>query len=96
MRAENQLSMSVVWTPILKPLSRAAASVRPTLASAGTLSRELAKRLTAAALGVRSGVDAAQILDLTASHAAIVELLTAQHVGTQVVSNVRLAATSEI
>ena len=61
------------------------------LASAGTLSADMVRHLRAAALGVRSGVDAAQLLDLSAHHAAIVEMLTAQHVGTQVVSNIVLS-----
>lgn len=61
------------------------------LAAAGTLEPELAKHLAAAALGVRGGVEAAQLLDLSVAHAAIVELLTAQHLGTQVVSNIVLA-----
>lgn len=65
------------------------------LAAAGTLSPELVGRLRAAALGVRAGVNAAQLLNLSARHAAIVELLTAQHVGTQVVSNVLLAPQPE-
>jgi acetylglutamate kinase len=60
------------------------------LASAGTLGPEAAKQLEAAALGVRCGVDAAQLLDLSVSHAALVELLTAQHLGTQIVSNIIL------
>jgi acetylglutamate kinase len=60
------------------------------LAKAGTLSPDLAGHLVAAAMGVRAGVDAAQILDLSASHAAVVEMLTAHHVGTQVVSNIIL------
>ncbi|HXW51008.1 MAG TPA: hypothetical protein VEJ41_03365 [Candidatus Acidoferrales bacterium] len=58
------------------------------LASAGTLSPHVSKALEAAALGVRSGVDAAQLLDLSVAHAALVELLTAQHLGTQVTSHV--------
>jgi acetylglutamate kinase len=61
------------------------------LAAAGTLSADLVSHLRAAALGVRSGVDAAQLLDLSARHASIVEILTAQHVGTQVVSNIFLS-----
>jgi len=61
------------------------------LAANGTLSADLVKHLRAAAFGVRSGVDAAQLLDLSAHHAAIVEILTAQHVGTQVVSNIVLS-----
>jgi len=61
------------------------------LAAAGSLSTDLVRRLRTAALGVRDGVDAAQLLDLCAHHAAIVEMLTAQHVGTQVVSNIVLS-----
>ena len=61
------------------------------LAATGTLSPDLVSRLRAAAFGVRSGVDAAQILDLSSHHAAIVEMLTSQHVGTQVVSNIVLS-----
>ncbi len=61
------------------------------LASTGTLAHGLSKQLKAAALGVRAGVDAAQLLDLTASHASLVELLTAQHLGTQIVSNIVLS-----
>ncbi|MBV8366491.1 MAG: hypothetical protein JO194_08305 [Candidatus Eremiobacteraeota bacterium] len=58
------------------------------LVASGGLSSDLATRLSAAALGVRAGVDAAQILDLSTAHAAIVELLTAQHLGTQIISNI--------
>jgi acetylglutamate kinase len=58
------------------------------LAATGTLSDDVARNLTAAAMCVRSGVDAAQLLDLTARHATLVEILTAHHVGTQVVSSV--------
>jgi len=61
------------------------------LAAAGSLSAELIHHLRTAALGVRAGVDAAQLLNLTAHHASIVELLTAQHVGTRVVSNIVLS-----
>ena len=61
------------------------------LAATGSLSADLVRHLRAAAFGVRSGVDAAQLLDLSARHAAIVEILTAQHVGTQVVSNIVLS-----
>jgi acetylglutamate kinase len=58
------------------------------LAQAGTLPYDESTRLTAAALGVRGGVDAAQLLDLTMAHASLVELLTARHLGTQIVSHV--------
>jgi acetylglutamate kinase len=61
------------------------------LAANGTLSADLVRHLRAAAFGVRAGVDAAQLLDLAGHHASIVELLTAQHVGTQVVSNIVLS-----
>lgn len=61
------------------------------LAAAGTLGDDLKRDLVAAALGVRAGVEAAQLLDLSAAHASIVEMLTAQHVGTQVVSNIVLS-----
>lgn len=61
------------------------------LASAPNLPAELRRHLTAAALGVRSGVDAAQILDLSATHAALVELLTSRHLGTRIVSNLTIA-----
>ena len=61
------------------------------LAAAGSLSEELVHHLRTAALGVRAGIDAAQLLDLTTRHASIVELLTAQHVGTRIVSNIVLS-----
>jgi acetylglutamate kinase len=49
--------------------------------------------IRAAARGVRAGVGAAQIFDGRIAHAAIVELLTQQHLGTQVVGRVYLGAT---
>jgi acetylglutamate kinase len=45
---------------------------------------ELRRAVRAAALGVRAGVGAAQIFDGRVAHAAIVELLTSRHLGTQV------------
>ncbi len=60
------------------------------LAAGGTLSNDDASQLAAAALSVRSGVDAAQLLDLRTAHATLVEMLTAQHLGTQIVSNIVL------
>ena len=48
--------------------------------------------IRAAALGVRNGVPAAQIIDGRLAHAAIVELITAQHLGTQVTGGIILAA----
>jgi acetylglutamate kinase len=61
------------------------------LAAAGTLPAAESHHLTAAALGVRAGVDAAQLLDLRVAHASLVELLTARHLGTQIVSHVLLS-----
>lgn len=61
------------------------------LAAGGLLPHDEAAALCAAALGVRSGVDAAQLLDLSTAHATLVEMLTAQHLGTQVVSNIVLS-----
>ena len=58
------------------------------LAKEGTLPRDESLSLTAAAMGVRCGVDAAQLLDLRVAHAALVELLTARHLGTQISSHV--------
>jgi acetylglutamate kinase len=58
------------------------------LAREGSLPQDTVHSLTAAAMGVRSGVDAAQLLDLRAAHATLVELLTARHLGTQIRSHV--------
>jgi acetylglutamate kinase len=58
------------------------------LAASGSLDRDLSRHLVAAALGVRAGVAAAQILDLSMAHASLIEMLTARHAGTQVVSRV--------
>jgi acetylglutamate kinase len=44
----------------------------------------LRSAMRAAALGVRGGIPAAQIVDGRVAHAALIELLTAQHLGTQV------------
>ena len=53
---------------------------------------DLRAAIRAAALGVRGGVAAAQIVDGRVPHAAIVELLTARHVGTQVTGSIHFAA----
>ncbi len=53
-----------------------------------TLSEDLRTAVRAAALGVRGGVGAAQICDGRVAHAAIVEFLTARHLGTQVAGTV--------
>jgi acetylglutamate kinase len=47
--------------------------------------------MRAAATGVRAGVPAAQILDGRVAHAALVEMLTATHLGTQVTGGLILA-----
>lgn len=54
------------------------------LADGDDLEPELRAAVRAAALGVRAGVGAAQILDGRIAHAAIVEFLTDRHLGTQV------------
>jgi acetylglutamate kinase len=56
------------------------------------LDADLRMMMRAAALVVRAGVGAAQILDGRIAHAAIVEFLTDQHLGTQVAGTVFLGA----
>jgi acetylglutamate kinase len=63
-----------------------------TLADDSRLPSDLRIAIRAAALGVRSGVAAAQIIDGRVPHAAVIELLTARHVGTQVAGGIFLAA----
>ncbi|GAC1403283.1 MAG: hypothetical protein NVSMB64_04730 [Candidatus Velthaea sp.] len=58
------------------------------LAAAPGLDPDLRAAVRAAALGVRGGVEAAQIVDGRIAHAAIVEFLTARHLGTQVAGTV--------
>ena len=62
------------------------------LADRDDLDEELRATVRAAAHGVRAGVGAAQILDGRIDHAAIVELLTQHHLGTQVAGTVYLGA----
>lgn len=62
------------------------------LASDSRVPADLRAAVRAAALGVRGGVPAAQIVDGRVPHAAIVELLTARHVGTQVTGGIYYAA----
>lgn len=52
----------------------------------------LRNAVRAAALGVRAGVGAAQIVDGRIAHAAIVEVLTQRHLGTQVTGGVYTGA----
>ncbi len=49
---------------------------------------DLRTAIRAAALGVRAGVSQAQIVDGRIAHAAVVELLTAHHLGTRVTGSV--------
>jgi acetylglutamate kinase len=53
-----------------------------------SLADDLRAAIRAAALGVRGGVGAAQIVDGRIAHAAIVEFLTSRHLGTQVAGTV--------
>ncbi len=64
------------------------------IAESPDLPEDLRSAIRAAAEGVRGGVDAAQILDGRIAHAAIVELLTAKHLGTQVAGTVLIASPS--
>jgi acetylglutamate kinase len=61
------------------------------IADDAKLPADLRTALRAAALGVRGGVGAAQICDGRVAHAAIVEFLTARHLGTQVAGTVYTA-----
>ncbi len=58
------------------------------IADDAALPSDLRTAVRAAALGVRGGVGAAQICDGRVAHAAIVEFLTARHLGTQVAGTV--------
>jgi acetylglutamate kinase len=60
------------------------------IAERDDLDPELRAVIRAAAHGVRAGVGAAQIVDGRIAHAAIVEFLTARHLGTQVTGGVYL------
>ena len=62
------------------------------LAEREDIADDLRAAVRAAALGVRAGVGAAQILDGRIAHAAIVEFLTDRHLGTQVAGTVYLGA----
>ncbi len=52
---------------------------------------DLRAAVRAAALGVRGGIPAAQIVDGRVAHAVVIELLTAQYVGTRVTGGLLLA-----
>jgi acetylglutamate kinase len=82
---------------VIDPASRAlVAELTPAealaLADREDLDLDLRTTMRAAALGVRAGVGAAQILDGRIAHAAIVEFLTDRHLGTQVAGTVYLGA----
>lgn len=62
------------------------------IAESTILPLDLRSAIRAAAQGVRGGVDAAQIVDGRIAHAAIVEFLTARHLGTQVAGTVLVAS----
>ena len=62
------------------------------LAERPELDEDLRTTMRAAARGVRAGVGAAQIIDGRVSHASIVEVLTAQHLGTQVAGTVYVSS----
>jgi len=53
-----------------------------------SLPEDLRGAIRAAALGVRAGVGAAQIVDGRVAHASIVEFLTSKHLGTQVTGTI--------
>jgi len=56
------------------------------------IAEDLRAAIRAAALGVRAGIAAAQIVDGRVAHAAIVEVLTTRHLGTQVIGGLVFAA----
>jgi len=58
------------------------------IADQAAIPDDLRAAIRAAALGVRAGVGAAQIVDGRVAHASIVEVLTAKHLGTQVTGGV--------
>lgn len=58
------------------------------IAEDGRVPADLRAAIRAAALGVRAGVAAAQIVDGRIAHATVVELLTAHHLGTRVTGSV--------
>lgn len=62
------------------------------LAEDSRVPADLRDAVRAAALGVRGGVAEAQIVDGRVAHAAVIELLTAHHLGTRVTGSVFRAA----
>jgi acetylglutamate kinase len=61
------------------------------LAECTELDPALRGAMRAAAQGVRAGIAAAQIIDGRIHHATIIEILTTQHLGTQVASGIIIA-----
>jgi len=70
------------------PISELTPAEALTIADEWEVSDDLRTAIRAAALGVRAGVEAAQIVDGRIAHATIVELLTAHHLGTRVTGSV--------
>jgi acetylglutamate kinase len=62
------------------------------LADDARVPADLRTAIRAAALGVRGGLPAAQILDGRVAHAVVIELLTQTHLGTQVTGGLLLAS----
>jgi acetylglutamate kinase len=62
------------------------------LAEDPRVAADLRAAVRAGALGVRGGVEAAQIVDGRVPHAVVIELLTARHVGTQIAGGLFVAA----
>ena len=60
------------------------------LAGDARVELQLRNAMRAAALGVRGGIPAAQIVDGRVAHAALVEVLTTKHLGTQVTGGIIL------
>jgi acetylglutamate kinase len=60
------------------------------LAGDARVEERLRNAIRAAALGVRGGIPAAQIVDGRVAHAALVEVLTTRHLGTQVTGGIIL------
>jgi acetylglutamate kinase len=60
------------------------------LAGDARVELQLRNAMRAAAIGVRSGIPAAQIVDGRVAHAALVEVLTTKHLGTQVAGGIIL------
>ncbi|HUY11776.1 MAG TPA: hypothetical protein VMV73_05900 [Candidatus Dormibacteraeota bacterium] len=74
------------------PIAELTAAEALTLADDLRVPADVRRTMRAAARGVRAGIGAAEIFDGRIAHAAVIELLTEQHLGTRVVGGVVLAA----